>query len=80
MISNYYDEAREIARLLEVGGRTKLGHAIVEVIEAGFTATEILTGISWNLRKIMESDPGLPDDLARRMNALAAAIDGALRR
>lgn len=76
---DYYREAKEIATLLAKSGDKKTSELVLEKIEAGSTATEILMGVRWAIEGRLKERGILLGDLEKRMLSLVARIDGALK-
>jgi len=78
MARDYYTEARGIARSLEKDGLIIEAQALIDAIDAGSTATEILNTLRWHLQRIDESNPAMGLETRCRIRDLRAAICGAL--
>ena len=48
---DYYKEARSLSEALKLEGEKKWAQLLIEKIEAGSTATEILMGLRWALQE-----------------------------
>jgi hypothetical protein len=78
MARDYYTEASGIARSLEKHGLIIEAQALIDAIDAGSTATEILMALRWHLQRIDESNPAMGLETRCRIRDLRAAIGGAL--
>lgn len=74
-----YAEAKAIAHLLSKVGAKTSADLVIEKIEAGSTATEILMGVRWAVQECLKTRRKEMGDLDKRMLALVARIDGALK-
>ena len=74
MSYDYYAEARKLAQLLKDEGLNERGEKVLSSLEEGFTATEILMVIRWNLNELLSTELGSAEarSCARR---LAEKID-----
>ena len=79
MSRDYYGDARVLAVELADVGLGQWASKLEDVIEAGATSSEILMGLRWNLRQLLEAAPtSLKGDLRTSTRELADAIDEAL--
>lgn len=76
---DYYGEAKDIASLLAKDGDKKSAELIIEKIEAGSTATEILMGVRWAIQECLKTREKRMGNLDKKMVSLVARIDGALK-
>ena len=77
-MKDYYEETREIGDLLAASGLEVERQQLTEVVAAGFTATEILSGVSWHLTRIAGQYPDLDASLRARIKILVAALEKVL--
>lgn len=77
--SDIYEEAKIIAHLLSEVGARNSADLVIEKIESGSTATEILMGVRWAVQECLKTRRKKMGDLDKRMLALVARIDGALK-
>jgi RNase P/RNase MRP subunit POP5 len=75
---DYYAEARRVAAILETEGMVADANSLIEALEAGATATEILMALRWNLRRIQASLTHMSAPAEKRVCELSQAIDKAL--
>jgi len=80
MARDYYEEAREIAVRLEQDGLKTEAKFLVDAIEGGATATEILMALRWHLERIEGSNPATSLETRRRIRDLSKALNTALGR
>ena len=78
MARDYYAEAREIAKRLASDGLTSEAQVLVDAIDTGSTATEILMALRWHLKRIDESNPVTSPQTRHRIRDLQVAISDAL--
>lgn len=78
MVSDPYDEARRIAQTLRSKGLTDWSSKIDDAIAGGATATEILMGLRWLMRELLQQGE-LSEDLRLQVNELTLALDALLR-
>lgn len=76
---DYYGAAKEIVANLAAGGDKNSADLITEKLEAGSTATEILMGVRWAIQGCLKTREKRMGDLDKKMVALIARIDGALK-
>lgn len=79
MSTDYYTVARQVSELLNVAGYNEQSRALVDAIEQGATATEILMGLRYHLAIAMELDD-LDEELRLRICQLHREINVALNR
>jgi hypothetical protein len=75
---DYYLIARQIANDLSEAGYLDWSARIVDSIEAGSTATEILMAIQWQLNQLQDSEIPLSETLKSRVSHLIFEINKAL--
>ncbi len=80
MTRDYYAEARDIAMLLEQAGLASDAASLVDAIEGGATATEILMALRWQLDRIEKLAAVTDAEIRRRLVDLGQAISTALGR
>lgn len=78
MPRDYYADAHEIAERLAESNERDWSMRIERVIEEGFTATEILMGIRFQLGGLLASDAVLDDDTRALADDLRQSIEEAL--
>lgn len=81
MERDYYDEARQLASAIRTSAEAQAVSAarIEDAIASGFTATEILMGLRFQIRELLGDDRvSLPSDVRTSASELAGAIDEAL--
>lgn len=79
MSRDFYGDARVLAVQLADVGLDDWACKLEDMIEAGATSSEILMGLRWHLRQLMEAvPPGLTGQLRTSALELAGAIDEAL--
>ena len=81
MTRDYYEETRGLVRDLRAAAASQEAAAdrIEEAIAAGFTATEILMGVRFQIRSLLaEETASLSVVLTETATELAGAIDEAL--
>lgn len=78
MPRNYYADAHEIAERLAESGQHEWSERIEQVIAEGYTATEILMGIQFQLGELVSSDAALSDDTRALAVDLRQSIQEAL--
>lgn len=76
---DYYKEAKSISDALKIEGKKKWAKQIIDKIEAGSTATEILMGLRWVLQECLKTRDSKLGDIESRMLGLVSKIDGALK-
>lgn len=76
---DYYEEARNISQALKQDGQKKWADLIIEKMEAGSAATEILMGIRWAVQECLKTRQNKMGEMDKKMLALVAKIDGALK-
>lgn len=76
-MATYYEMTEEVSSMLEGAGKSAEARILIDTIRAGFTATEILSGVRWHLRRILEANPDLAPHIRTRMTSLAEMLDGA---
>ena len=76
---DYYEEARKISRALKKDGQNQWADLIIEKIEAGSTATEILMGVRWAVQESLKTRKDKMGEIDKTMLSLVAKIDGALK-
>ncbi len=78
MAIDYYANARRIIECLKAAGRKVDADSLIEVMAAGSTATEILMGLRWHLKRI-DAD-GQPADLdcKQQIRTLISQLDKVL--
>jgi len=74
-LTDIYSDVRAFAAKASEAGLGLLTGQLIEAIEVGSSATEILSGVEWVLRQARDADlpPALASerkDLARRINQL----------
>jgi hypothetical protein len=79
MNRNYYRDARLIEEALAQDDRPDWALLIDDAIEGGSTAPDILNRIRATLTQIQNQHLNLPGELDDQIEALAKAIDDALR-
>ena len=77
-MKDYYEETREIGDLLAACGLDVERQQLTDVVAAGFTATEILSGVWWHLKRIAAQYPNLDAPLRARIEVLVAVLDKVL--
>jgi hypothetical protein len=75
---DYYAEATELAGRLWDEGNKEWADRLTEVIETGFTSSEILMGLRYQLGQLLSGGPSLPEGLRAQAKSLYEAIDSAL--
>jgi len=75
---DYYADAHEIAERLAESNQRDWSKRIERVIEEGFTATEILMGIQFQLGELLASDVSLSEDMRALAHDLRRSIAEAL--
>jgi len=78
MGSDYYGDAMEIAEALASEGRAPEAEAIRTTVSQGSTATEILMGVRWHLRNLIEDRAILRRETADRVSRLLTQLDAEL--
>lgn len=78
MARDYYKDAREIAARLVQDGLSEEARSLLDAIEGGATATEILMALRWHLEHIDRSDPATSQETRRRIRDLSKALHTAL--
>lgn len=78
MARDYYAEAHEVAERLAESNQREWSDRIAQVIEEGFTATEILIGIRFQLGELLASDALLSEDTMVLADDLRRAVEEAL--
>lgn len=78
MARDYYADAHEIAERLAESGQHEWSERIEQVIAEGYTATEILMGIQFQLGELVGSDAELSDDTRALAMDLRQSIQEAL--
>jgi len=75
MAADYYADAIEISAALAAEGRSRDAEAIRATVNDGSTATEILMGIRWHLRKLVDQKIVLRRETAERVTRLLTQLD-----
>ena len=78
MARDYYAEARAICEELQAAGRDALAEDLLEALEGGSTATEILMGLRWNLQKALAVEVDL-GRARKKMESLKEGLDQVLK-
>lgn len=79
MSIDYYAEAKAIAQILASRGLGTEAASLLDAIESGSTATEILMALRWRLSELVRAE-SLPDEFtANRMRKLITMLDKELR-
>lgn len=78
MSRDYYSEARGLARQLEGAGIQGAPEALLQAIESGSTATEILMKLRWTLAGIRTDHPRVSPAIDAALLDLETAISSAL--
>jgi hypothetical protein len=78
MHRDYYLEAHHLAHQLAGAGLDGWSTVLEDVLAGGSTSTEILMGLRWNLRKLIQDEDGLDAGIRAAAGELADAIDAAL--
>ncbi len=76
---DYYKEARSLSEALKLEGEKKWAQLLIEKIEVGSTATEILMGLRWALQECLKNRDSKLGDIEKRILGLVSRIDGALK-
>ena len=76
---DYYGAAKQIVANLTAAGDKNSADLITEKLEAGSTATEIIMGVRWAIQECLKTREKRMGDLDKKMVALIARIDGALK-
>lgn len=76
---DFYKEARSVSDALKMEGQKEWANLLIEKIEAGSTATEVLMGLRWGLQKCLITRDSKLGDIEKRMLGLVSKIDGALK-
>lgn len=78
MARDYYADAQAVAEQLWCDGLSATANLIHDAIEKGYTATEILMGVRWQLAQVDLSDQRLRSDTRVAVMSLVKALDEAL--
>lgn len=79
MVRDYYADAHEIAKRLAESGQHEWSKRIDQVIAEGYTATEILMGIQFQLDELVGSDAELSEGIRALAIHLRRSIQEALQ-
>ena len=77
---NHYEKTRSLAGSLLSEGHYEWAQRVTSAIEEGFTATEILMAIRWNLEELRAARVDLSPKVHAAVNELLREIDGVLNR
>lgn len=77
--TDYYLTARKIATELSQTGYSDWGARIINAIEAGSTATEILMGVRWHLDQFRELKFPISPVLESKISSLLVELDNLLK-
>lgn len=75
---DYYEEARLIADLLSTEGHKKAAASLIEILDAGFSSTEILMGLRFHTIAALNECVELSETTAIQLRNLAVGISVAL--
>jgi hypothetical protein len=75
---DYYAEARDIAERLAESGQQEWSERIAQVIAEGYTATDILMGIQFQLGELVSTDAIVSDETRALAVDLRQSIQKAL--
>lgn len=78
MTSDYYAEAREVARSLDQEGLKEEAQSLRDAIDSGSTGTEILMALRWHLQRIGNTNALMSPAIRAKIRGLAGSIDAAL--
>jgi hypothetical protein len=78
MARDYYAEGLEIAKLLREAGLVEWADRLVKTIGQGYTATEILMGLRWELSQLLASDVEVEPATRAAAEELRDTIDSVL--
>jgi hypothetical protein len=76
---DYYADAHEIAARLAESNQREWSDRIERAIEEGYTATEILMGLRFQLAQLVLSDASLSDDTRALIEDPRQSIEEAIR-
>ena len=75
---DYYGDARRLIAMMEAEGFAAAARTLDDAIEAGFTATEILMALRWQIDRFLETTPACSKSLLGAAKNLRNRIDQAL--
>lgn len=78
MVSEPYAASAALVSRLRESGLAVWAQRIEDVVQGGSTATEILMGLRWTLRELLQV-PALPPDVAGGASAILESVDQLLR-
>jgi hypothetical protein len=78
MTIDYYAEARELATRIQREGLAAEAQALIDAMDAGSTATEILMALRWHLTEIDQANNISNLDTRRRIRDLLQGVHAAL--
>jgi len=74
MSRDLYADGYEVAEQLREAGLLEWSQRVASAIENGFTATEILMGLRWQLEQVLGSEVDLPSETAALARKTARAV------
>ena len=74
-----YGEARRLIAMMKVEGFSDAAATLDDAIKAGFTASEILMALRWQIDRFLAPTPDCSDDLLKSARNLRGHIDELLK-
>ncbi len=75
MCIDYYEEANKISKLMKNEGFNSWAQKVIDSIEAGFTATEILIELKWNFSQFLKKESTYSNELKNKVKNIIKEIN-----